>query len=225
MAEKPPTLEFSEKYTAEQAQEYHDKHHESLGRRLSNWWEHRMARKALAMAGNPKSVLDLPCGAGRFWSMLAEDPERELYAADNSENMVAVADKSHPPAIRDRFKLFQTSAFEIDLPDGAVDCVFSMRLLHHIGEAEHRLQIYREYHRVTRDTVCFSLWVDGNYKANKRLKMEARRSSKAYQNRFVLERGLVESELREAGFDILGHVDFLPHYAMWRTYVVKKRAS
>ena len=51
-----------------------------------------MARRALALAGNPKSVLDLPCGAGRFWELLAENPERELYAADNSENMVAVAD-------------------------------------------------------------------------------------------------------------------------------------
>lgn len=223
MADKPPVLEFSEKYSQTHAQAYRDKHQESLGRRLSNWWEHRMARRALLLAGNPKSVLDLPCGAGRFWAMLAEDPERELYAADNSENMVAVADQSHPAEIRQRFKLFQTSAFDIDLPDGAVDCVFSMRLLHHIGEAEHRLQIYREFHRVTRDAVCLSLWVDGNYKAWRRRKLEARRSGEAYQNRFVLPRSLVEAEFQQAGFEILGHVDFLPGYAMWRTYVLRKR--
>ncbi len=225
MAEKPPVLEFSEKYSKEHAQAYRDKHRAGLSRRLSNWWEHRMARRALALAGHPKSVLDLPCGAGRFWAMLAEDPERELYAADNSENMVAVADQSHPPAIRDRFKLFQTSAFAIDLPDGAVECVFSMRLLHHIGEAEHRLQIYREFHRVSRDTVCLSLWVDGNYKAWRRRQLEQAREAKPYQNRFVLERAQAEAEFRQAGFEIVGHVDFLPRYALWRTYVLKKSAS
>jgi ubiquinone/menaquinone biosynthesis C-methylase UbiE len=182
-----------------------------------------MARRALRMAGNPRSILDLPCGAGRFWEMLAEDPDRKLFAADNSENMVAVADQSHAPEIRNRFNLFQTSAFAIDLPDGAVEGVFCMRLLHHIGDAENRLQIYREFHRVAGDTVCLSLWVDGNYKAWRRKKLEAAREAKPYQNRFVLEREMVENEFRQAGFDILGHVDFLPRYAMWRTYVLKKR--
>ncbi len=222
MADQPPNLEFSDKYSAAHAQAYREKHKEGLSRQLSNWWEHRMARRALAMAGNPKSLLDLPCGAGRFWAMLAEDPERELYAADNSENMVAVADRSHPPEIRDRFRLFQTSAFDIDLPDGAVEGVFCMRLLHHIGDPENRLQIYREFHRVARDSVCLSLWVDGNYKAWRRQRLEARREAKSYQNRFVLPRQLVESEFEQAGFRIQGHVDFLPGFAMWRTYVLKK---
>lgn len=223
MSDKP-NLEFSNKYSAEHAHSYHDKHQEKGWRSISNRWEHRMARKALHIAGDPKSILDLPCGAGRFWAMLAEDPERELYAADNSENMVAVADQAHPPEIRQRFTLFQTSAFDIDLPDDKVDCVFCMRLLHHIGEPEHRLQIYREFHRVTRDSVVLSLWVDGNFKAWKRQRLERRRTRKVYANRLVLPRHLVESEFREAGFDILGHVDFLPYYAMWRTYVLKKKA-
>lgn len=223
MAEETPNLEFSEKYSRQHAQAYHDKHKAGLARRISNWWEHRMARRALRMAGDPRSLLDLPCGAGRFWAMLAEDPARELLAADNSENMVAVADGSHPPELRGRFKLFQTSAFAIDLPDGAVENIFSMRLLHHIGDADDRKKIYREFHRVTRDSVCLSLWVDGNFKAWRRMRLEARRPAKAYRNRFVLERGMVEAEFREAGFEVLGYVDFLPGYAMWRTYILKKR--
>lgn len=225
MSEQPPRLEFSEKYSADHAQNYHDKHQDGLARRVSNWWEHRMARRALEMAGNPKSVLDLPCGAGRFWSLLAEEPERELYAADNSENMVAVADRSHPPAIRNRFKLFQTSAFAIDLPDEAVESVFCMRLLHHIGTTEHRAQILKEFHRVSRNTVCLSLWVDGNYKANRRRKLEQKRSGKNYQNRFVVERAVIEREFRASGFEIVGHADFLPRLHMWRTYVLKKRRT
>jgi ubiquinone/menaquinone biosynthesis C-methylase UbiE len=220
---QPPRLQFSDKYSQQHSEQYRDKHQAGLQRRLSNWWEQRMARKALALAGNPQSVLDLPCGAGRFWGLLAEEPGRKLFAADNSEGMVAVADRAHPPAIRERFQLFQTSAFAIDLPDGAVENIFCMRLLHHIGDAENRLKIYREFHRVAQQTVCLSLWVDGNYKAWRRKQLEARRTDKAYQNRFVLERAVAEGEFRDAGFDILGHVDFMPGYAMWRTYVLRRR--
>lgn len=225
-------LEFSDKYSKDKADNYYVKHQDSMARNLSNWWEHRMARKALQIAGNPGSIIDLPCGAGRFWDLLAEDPRRELFAADNSEGMVAVADQAHPPQIRERFSLFQTSAFEIDLPDGSVDSVFSMRLLHHVGESADRLRIYREFHRVTRDTVCLSLWVDGNYKAWRRRRLDAARASgrkprkrrnKTFQNRFVLDRSLVEAEFNQAGFDIIGKVDFMPLYSMWRTYVLRKR--
>lgn len=157
-AEKEYGLEFSEKYSESKADDYYVKHKDTMGRRLSNWWEHRMARKSLVIAGNPRVILDLPCGAGRFWDLLVEDPERKLYAADNSAGMVKVAGESHPPEIRDRFKLFQTSAFNIDMPDESVDNVFCMRLLHHVGESADRLRIYREFHRVTRDSVCLSLW-------------------------------------------------------------------
>lgn len=219
------SLEFSEKYSEEHARNYRDKHQQTGWRILSNRWEHRMARKALRIAGDPISVLDLPCGTGRFWAMLAQDPARELYAADNSENMVAVADQAHPPEIRDRFTLFRTSAFAVDLEDKQVDNIFCMRLLHHIEAPEHRLQIYREFRRVTRDTVCLSLWVDGNYKAWRRRRLEQRRKTKTktYQNRLVLPRRQVEEEFRRAGFEILGYVDFIPYFAMWRTYVLKKK--
>ena len=173
----PYGLEFSDKYSLNKAEEYYAKHKGGVGRRLSDWWEHRMARRALKMAGNPRSVLDLPCGAGRFWDLLAEDGGRELYAADNSEGMVAIAAQMHPAEITRRFTLFQTSAFAIDMPDSSVENIFSMRLLHHIGEPKDRLRIYREYHRVTQDTVCLSLWVDGNLKARRRQELERARQS------------------------------------------------
>ncbi len=176
------------------------------------------------MVGNPNSVLDLPCGAGRFWQLLCENPERILYAADNSEGMLSVAEKSHASKIRDRFKLFQTSAFSIDLPNAAVENIFSMRLLHHIGNAEDRLKIYSEFHRVCSDSVCLSLWVDGNYKAYKRKKLEVRtqRDKRVFQNRFVLNADLVMDEFTQAGFAVTGYLDFIPGYSMWRIYILKK---
>jgi ubiquinone/menaquinone biosynthesis C-methylase UbiE len=221
-----PELAFSRKYDYACAENYFHKHQSGMARRLSHWRETQIARHALQRAGNPASVLDLPCGAGRFWPMLLEQPDRVLLAADNSYDMLNVARSRQSPEITRRVTTFQTSAFAIDLPDQAVDCVFCMRLLHHISEAAHRLAMLREFHRVTRGSVVVSLWVDGNYKSWKRQKLEHRRSEaeRASQNRFVIARSVIEAEFRQAGFDLTGHDNFLPAYAMWRVYTLRKAA-
>jgi hypothetical protein len=101
-----------------------------------------------------------------------------------------------------------------------------MRLLHHIGEAADRSTLLREFHRVSRDSVILSLGVDGNYQAWKRRRLEQRRQARGdsdgYQNRFVLPREQVEQEFRAAGLRIDSHYDFLPGYAMWRVYLLRK---
>ena len=143
--------------------------------------------------------------------------------ADNSEAMIETACAAQPPEVVARVRPLQTSAFAIDLPDNAVDSIFCMRLLHHIGEAEHRQTILREFERVTRDSVIISLWVDGNFKAWKRKRAERRRGQEGYQNRFVLPAVTVEKEFEAAGFRIQEQLDFIPLYAMWRVYVLRKR--
>lgn len=221
-------LPFSEKYSHAHAQAYFAKHRDGFMRRLSDWREQRIAGKALRMAGDPGLVLDLPCGAGRFWPLLSRHPNRAIIAADNAAGMLEVACATQPAAIVSRVRTLQTSAFDIALPDSAVDSIFCMRLLHHIGAPEHRHAMLREFHRVTRDSVIVSLWVDGNYMAWKRKRLEAKRARRAsggYQNRFVLPAALVETEFREAGFNIGGHIDFLPRHSMWRIYVLRKDAA
>lgn len=222
-----PELEFSKKYTLEHSQQYAEKHQDGTARRFSNWREQAIARKSLQLAGNPKSVLDLPCGTGRFWGMLAERSDREIYAADNSEHMLEVARQVRPPEIVDRVKTFQTSAFEIDMPDQAVDCIFCMRLLHHIGTQEHRGVMLKEFYRVTSDAVCISLWVDGNRQARRRATVEKERRAAGkkaeYQNRFVIPRRQIEYEFNQAGFRVAGYFDFLKYISMWRIYVLNKQ--
>lgn len=224
----PIELEFSRKYDERHAQQYLHKHQDGLARRVSHWRDVQVARHALKLADEPNLVLDLPCGAGRFWPMLSEQPNRVILAADNSADMLATAKAAQPADVVARVRTFQTSAFAIDLSDNAVDCIFCIRLLHHIESAEHRLAILREFHRVSRDSLIVSLWVDGNYKAWKRSRLEQRRirEGRAPQtaNRFVIPRTVIESEFRQAGFAIIGHQDFLPGYALWRTYTLRKEA-
>lgn len=223
---RPVELEFSRKYDQEHARQYLHKHQAGLARRLSHWRDEQVARQALRLAGDPGRVLDLPCGAGRFWPLLCERSDRVVLAADNSAAMLATASHAQSPEVVARIHSFQTSAFAIDLEAEAVDCIFSIRLLHHIASSAHRLAILREFHRVSRDTVILSLWVDGNYKAWQRRRLEARRAAQGRaadnRNRFVVARRVIEAEFKQAGFAIVGHLDFLPGYAMWRTYVLRK---
>ena len=220
-------LEFAEKYDLQHAIEYLLKHQDGFARRLSHKRDVQLARKALALAGDPGVVLDLPCGAGRFWPLLAEKHNRMIIGADNSASMLEVASIAQPADVVKRVRHLQTSAFDIDLPDNAVDSIFCMRLLHHIGDATHRMALLKEFHRVSRDGVIVSLWVDGNVKAWRRKRLERLRVEDAgadgYQNRFVLPAATVEAEFEKAGFSVQQHLDFIPLYAMWRVYILRKR--
>lgn len=213
---------LSDRYDIERSQQYFTKHRTGFFRRLSTWRDLSIARQALALAGNPEVVLDLPCGAGRFWPLLAERPDRRILAADSSEEMLQVAAQMQPRELVERVERFQCSAFDIKLDDGSVDSIFCMRLLHHIEESSHRVAMLKEFHRVTRDSVCISLWVDGNLKARRRSKVQARRPQEDHHSRHVVKRRIVEAEFRQAGFRIEGFVDFLRFYSMWRVYVLRK---
>lgn len=217
-----PHLEFSQKYDEEHACHYFEKHEQEFSRRLSNWRDHQVCRKALEVADNPKSILDVPCGTGRFWDLLAEEPQRKLFASDFSQDMINAGLKFRPPEIAKRFETFQGSAFELPVEDNFVESVFCIRLIHHVGEHDDRIKLLRELGRIASDTVIISLWVDGNFKSWKRAGHEEKRQRKGFQNRFVVPRALFEEEIREAGLKVEARLDFIPYYAMWRTYVLRK---
>jgi len=221
----PTQLEFARKYDdAQHATEYFHKHQDGLMRKLSHWREEHIARKALKLAGCPTLVLDLPCGAGRFWPLLCEQQSRVIFAADQSLEMLEAAKRGQASEVVARVKYFQTSVFAIDLDASAVDCIFCIRLLHHFKDPAHRLAALREFARVTRDTLIVSLWVDGNYKAMRRKRLELQRAAQGEsgQNRFVVAKKQIEAEFKEAGFCIIKALDFLPGYSQWRTYVLRK---
>lgn len=223
---KVTELEFSNKYDLEHARQYATKHGDGVFRKLSNWREQFIAKKALQVAGNPQSVLDLPCGAGRFWGTLAEQPARTIYAADYSNDMIKVAKYIRPSKIVSRVQCFNTSAFDIKMDAESVQNIFCMRLLHHIGDAANRAKILQEFHRVTSDTVCISLWVDGNRQADRRLQLENKRklndATSKYQNRFVIPKAIIEQEFEQSGFDKIAHYDLMKNFSMWRIYVLRK---
>ena len=219
-----PQYKFAQKYDVTHAKTYFEKHQEGALRRLSNWREHAMARKALEMAGRPRAVLDLPCGTGRFWGLLAEEKGRVIHVADNSQNMIDVGMTHRPPEITRRSgSATGCSAFATGFPDGFVDCVFCFRLLHHIGKSEDRVRMLKEFARVSSGTVIVSLWVDGNYRGwreQRRLRRKELESGVLEHNRYVIRRQDIEAEFAEAGLRRVGHIDFVPGWDKWRVYVL-----
>ena len=215
-------LPFSLKYDATHCQAYLDKHQASAIRRVSNYLEQRMANKALQLATNISSCLDLPCGTGRFWDRLFLSGVQDLIAADYSQDMLNTAARVRPLEQVKKLKLLKTSAFAIDLPDQSVDLLFCMRLMHHIVKPEDRSTILKEFSRVARGEILVSLWVDGNHQASRRKKKEAKRTRTSYQNRIIVPADQFEAEVTSgAGLEIVGHVDLLPGISMWRTYVLR----
>ena len=213
-------LTFSRKYDAAHAQRYFEKHRQGFWRRMNTWREAGMARQALVLAGRPRSVLDLPCGTGRFWNLLAEEPQRKIYAADLNTAMFETGLKFRPQVIAERVEAFQASAFSIPKPDNFVECVFSIRLMHHIEKAEDRLAILREFKRVASSSIVLSLWIDGNYRARRQQRRPVRPGPS--RDRFVISRSTIEREFEQCGLSVVGRVNFLKYYSMWAAYVLKK---
>ncbi|MCZ7655210.1 MAG: class I SAM-dependent methyltransferase [Rhodocyclaceae bacterium] len=185
-----------------------------------------MARKALELAGQPRSVLDLPCGTGRFWAMLAEQPDRRIYVADNSQSMIDAGLELRPRAVTARIeKSFCCSAFDTGLPDNFVECVFSIRLLHHIEKSADRVLMLQEFARISSGTVIVSLWVDGNFRAWRHEINEARkertRGKERPRDRFVFKRSEIERDFAAAGLEMIGHADFIRYWDKWRAYVLR----
>jgi len=213
---------FSEKYSAEHAEHYFRKHNQGIARKCSNFLELQAVKKALTLAGNPQTILDLPAGTGRFWQTLLGSAE-SVIAADSSMNMLQTGLSLRGAEITDKITALHCSAFSISLPDNAVDSAFCIRLLHHIGSSADRVAILQELARVSAGTVVISLWVDGSFKAyRRRIRDQKNTDPHASKNRYLIPRKTIEADIHAAGLSIRGSVDHIKYYSMWTFYVLEK---
>lgn len=210
-------------YQQSGAENYHVHHSKSLRNRLTNRREMAVLARALRDAGSPRTALDIPCGAGRFWPVFQRSGVQVLLAGDVSDGMLNVAAQNRlGPDLPQR--LLKLSAFAMDLPDDAVDFIACMRFYHHVALAEYRLQLLQELLRVSRGHVAVSLWVDGNLGGNRRMRRQRRKPPEpipGYGRRLCRPVAEVEAEFGEAGIDIVRRYDVWPLLYMWRLYLLK----
>ena len=215
----PPPLssieaEFAARCDRDHARVCGDTRPPGLLRRLWLWRDERLVRQALKVAGEPGLLLDLACGAGRFWPVLAEHSNRVILASDPSQAMLDHAQSHHGAAFLRRIKTFQGSAFSIGLSANAVDCIFCLELFRHVPTADARLALLREFHRVSRDTVIVSVDSDSRHR-----ELHPPGTGQA----LLSHRVEVEAEFRQAGFTVLNQQEFMPGSTLWRVYVLRKR--
>ncbi len=110
-------------------------------------------QKALSHATGVRTILDLPCGTGRFTGALARDGY-EIVGSDISLEMLQKAaalehgnqGNGEQQTIRG---YVQANAEHLPLRDASLDCVVCIRFMMHVDPAT-RVRMLREFARVSR---------------------------------------------------------------------------
>lgn len=116
--------------------------------------EKDFARSLFNRVGRDASVLDVPCGSGRFLDIFQNVSRLEMR--DVSEHMVGVA--AEKAASLDHVNVKVGDITALDLPDAWADLTFTMRLFHHMPHDELRGRVFVELARVSRRYVAVTFY-------------------------------------------------------------------
>jgi ubiquinone/menaquinone biosynthesis C-methylase UbiE len=116
--------------------------------------EKQFAHFVFNLVGTGASILDVPCGNGRFYDIFSQ--AKELTMADYSENMLKACKEKYNPG--DHVRLIQSDIAALPLPDGSVDLAFCMRLFHHMKTDAIRSAALNELARVSRKYVALTFY-------------------------------------------------------------------
>jgi ubiquinone/menaquinone biosynthesis C-methylase UbiE len=210
---------YSKRLQGQTKAELYARRFEQGSRRRIDKREQRAVRRIFASLPECHSVLDVPSGAGRFIQSLGQG-RRRVIEMDVAFEILTFA-QAKAVQIKADAQLAQADASRLPLVDGAVDCVFSNRLLHHIHSPEERKMFLREFHRVSRRYAVVSFF---NYKGFARVRGLLKRLKgrvPPYANQPTQEQFLAEAA--EVGFRVLGIV---PTGMPWvsQKYVVLEKA-
>jgi len=98
-----------------------------------------------AAAGEPcRSLLDVPCGTGRFARLLAARVPR-CWGLDLSRAMLLQARNKHP-----RFPLLRSDLARLPFPDHSIGITVCIRFLHLVRDPGLRIGFLKELRRVSR---------------------------------------------------------------------------
>lgn len=210
---------YSKRLQGQTKAELYARRFERGSRRRIDQREQRAVRKIFSTLPDCHSVLDVPSGAGRFIKSLSQGRRRVIEMDVAFEILEFARDK----AVNSKLDahLAQADASRLPLADGAVDCVFSNRLLHHIHARAERMALLREFGRVSRRFAVVSFF---NYKGFARVRSFLKRLKgrvPPYATQPTQEEFLAEAA--EVGFRVR---DVVPTGMPWvsQKYVVLEKA-
>lgn len=178
-------------------------------KRFSGWRlrthkkEEKMVEHFFKIVGKNESILDLPCGTGRFqkqlWEHTSSLTEMDFSSAmlkEAKENMV----HNFPQECHHKINFFEGSVFDIPFSENEFDLVFSMRLYHHFSEEEQRLKILHELKRVSRKWIIISFYNKHSYLHARRVFKEKYKSRPSY--RFSISIEQFKKEVKQTGLEL-----------------------
>jgi SAM-dependent methyltransferase len=195
-----------------EVREYERRRYRWLDQRLMSQLEWRTVAGLLARVSvSGATVLDVPCGYGRFAGRLAERGGRVLLA-DVSVHMVARARQGFSPAVPGA----GVDVLALPFADASVDGALVMRLLHHLTDPERR-QALGELARVIRSWAILSAYTGA----------PLHRLLRRVQGRPPKETSLstLGAELRSAGLEVVTSGAVIPFLHAQRIFLVRPRHS
>jgi ubiquinone/menaquinone biosynthesis C-methylase UbiE len=172
----------------------------SPARARRNRREWRTIARALTLASGTRTVLDLPCGTGRFTGEVAE-AGYEVVGSDIAAPMMRVAlDKVRDVAGVRGF--VRADAEKLPFSDASVDCVMSIRFLLHVDRGV-RVAVLREMARVARRWLV----LDYRHKYSYRYALLRVRQALGFRRREIapqLSRAELTAEVTAAGLRVVG---------------------
>jgi len=168
---------------------------ERARRNLHKW---RTIQRALTLTEGVHSILDLPCGTGRFTGGLAKSGY-DVVGADISSEMMQVARERLGPVPR-LHGYVRADAESLPFDSGTFDCVMSIRFLFHVDQRT-RISMLRDMARVSRRWLI----LDYRHKYAYRYVMWRIRRALGLTKTSLerISRGALEAELAEAGIRIV----------------------
>ena len=202
----------------ERAAKYSDRFERGSRKRVDKR-EQAAVKRILAALPGVKTVLDVPCGAGRFAATIGAGGRKIIAIDVAAEVLVHAAERARKAGVQMETK--QGDATKLPLEDKCVDCAFSNRLLHHIPDRKERQKILRELHRVTKRFAVVSFFDHHSFGVvRKFLKaLKGRKPPYEGQPRFAE----FAAEVAEAGFDV---IEVVPTGAPWiaqKYFVLERR--
>jgi len=152
---------------------------------------------ALAQTEGVGTILDLPCGTGRFTDRLVECGY-QVIGSDISLEMMQQANRRIGP-MKGLLGFVRADAEHLPLPDSSVDCIMSIRFLFHVDPVT-RVRMLKDMGRVSRRWLI----LDYRHKYSYRYAMyRLRRLVGLAKNPLVrVSRAQLQQEARDAGLKV-----------------------
>lgn len=194
----------------DQVREYERRRYRSIDQRLMSHLEWRTVARLLDRVGvSGATVLDVPCGYGRFTGRLAERGGLPLVA-DVSVHMVVRTRQGFSPAVPGA----GVDVLALPFADASVDGALVMRLLHHLPDSERR-QALGEVARVIREWAILSAYTVAPL--HRLLRRIQRRPPKE------ASLSLLGEEMASVGLEIVESRPVLPYLHAQRIFLVRPR--